>query len=218
MAGGGGASALALLLAACGDSDGDGGTAAPSTPSSASTGSTNAARPTADQAADLKILAYALTLEHIEAAFYERVMASGKITDKAQVTLLRTISAHEREHVTALTAAIKERGGTPAAAPRTDFSAVIDGGAEMIISTAAVVENLGASAYLGQAGALKSLELLSAALSIHTVEARHAAALNAIAGNGFTNAKPLTGSLPDGAFAKPMTMAAVLQQVKPFLA
>ncbi len=57
-----------------------------------------------------------------------------------------------------------------------------------------------------------------AALSIHTVEARHAAALNRLAGNGFAGGGALVGSIPDGPLAKPMTMSAVLRQVKPFLA
>ena len=43
---------------------------------------------------------------------------------------------------------------------------------------AATVENLGAAAYLGQAGNIKSKEILAAALAIHTIEARHAATLN----------------------------------------
>ena len=43
---------------------------------------------------------------------------------------------------------------------------------------AAAVENLGASAYLGQAPNIQSKEILAAALAIHTIEARHAATLN----------------------------------------
>jgi hypothetical protein len=78
----------------------------------------------------------------------------------------------------------------------------------MILETAATVENLGAAAYLGQAGRISSPEVLAAALSIHTVEARHAAALNTLVGKTV---------VPDGAFAKPATMDEVLPQVKPFL-
>ena len=47
-----------------------------------------------------------------------------------------------------------------------------------MLETAAAVENLGAAAYLGQARRIQTKEILAAALSIHTVEARHAAALN----------------------------------------
>ncbi len=74
---------------------------------------------------------------------------------------------------------------------------------------AATVENLGASAYLGQAAAIQSKEILAAALAIHTVEARHAATLNTLLKLSPT---------PDGAFAKPMSMQQVLTAVKPFIA
>jgi hypothetical protein len=76
------------------------------------------------------------------------------------------------------------------------------------VQLAATVENLGAAAHLGQAARIKSKEILAAALAIHSVEARHAAALNLLAG------KPIT---PDGAFAKPAAMEEVLPQVKPFI-
>ena len=88
----------------------------------------------------------------------------------------------------------------------------------MVLATAATVENLGAAAYLGQAGRIEDKEILAAALSIHSVEARHAAALNDLAGRGFKGDGALEGSIPDGAFAKPMSMDEVLKQVKPFLA
>ena len=93
--------------------------------------------------------------------------------------------------------------------PKTNFDAVLEGGQDMILQTAAVVENLGAAAYLGQAGRIQSKKILAAALAIHSVEARHAAALNTVVGKTI---------VPDGAFAKPASMEEVLPQVKPFLA
>ena len=78
-----------------------------------------------------------------------------------------------------------------------------------VLETAAAVENLGAAAYLGQAGRIKSKDILAVALSIHSVEGRHAAALNSAVGKTI---------VPDGAFAKPVSMAEVLPKVKPFLA
>ena len=81
--------------------------------------------------------------------------------------------------------------------------------AKQVAKLAATVENLGASAYLGQAGNIKSKEILAAALAIHTVEARHASTLNSML--------KMTPT-PDGAFARPMTMAQVLKVVKPFIA
>ena len=78
--------------------------------------------------------------------------------------LAKRIGETEQAHVEALTATVKKLGGTPAAKPQTKFDAVIDGGPKKILETAAAVENLGAAAYLGQAGRIKSKEILAAAL------------------------------------------------------
>ena len=67
---------------------------------------------------------------------------------------------------------------------------------------------LGAAAYLGQAPRIESDEVRAAALSIHAVEGRHAAALNTLTDQSF---------VPDGAFAKPADAATVLDSVQPFL-
>jgi hypothetical protein len=210
MGGGGAAAALGILIAACGGDDkassGAGATAASTTSTSAG-----------DTKGDIAIVNYALTLEYLEAQFYADVIASGVIKDPAIGSVAKKFGETEQQHVDALIATVKQLGGTPAAKPKASFQSVIDGGPKMILETAATVENLGAAAYLGQAGRIKSKEILAAALSIHSVEARHAAALNAVVGRGFMGSDPLSGSIPDGAFAKPMAMADVLKAVKPFL-
>jgi rubrerythrin len=209
MVGGAGATgALGLLLAACGGDDPKGGTT-----TAAGTATTKA-----NASSDLAIVNYALTLEYLEADFYDQAVRSGEIKDRAVADLAQRIGESEHQHVDALTATVKKLGGTPAMKPATKFDDVIGGGPAKILQTAAAVENLGAAAYLGQAGRIKSKEVLAAALSIHSVEARHAAALNRLTGRGFGGNGPLDGSLPDGAFAKAMTMDQVLAQVKPFLA
>jgi rubrerythrin len=203
MAGGAGAaSALTALLAACGQD----AKKTSSTPAA----DTQAAK--AKAGGDIEIVNYALTLEYLEADFYAKVLDSGAIKDAKVGALAQKFGATEQAHVEALTAAVKKLGGTPAAKPETKFQDIIDGGPTKILESAAAVENLGAAAYLGQAGRIENKEILAAALSIHSVEARHAAALNELIGAGFK------GSLPDGAFAKPMTMAQVLKQVRPFIA
>jgi rubrerythrin len=209
MLGGAGAvSAATVLLAACGDDN-----------KNSAARAADVTTTTDDNTSDLKIVNYALTLEYLEATFYQEVLDSGVIKDKKIGDLAKSIHQHEQEHVDALTATAKSLGGTPAAKPQTKFQDVIDKGAKNILRTAATVENLGAAAYLGQAGNIKSKDVLAAALSIHSVEARHAAALNELVGRGFGDGKGgLTGSLPDGPFAKPMDMAAVLKAVKPFIA
>jgi rubrerythrin len=200
------ASAFALFAAACGDDEEGSGSSAG--------GGTMTSRA---QGGDLEIVNYALTLEYLEADFYKQVIESGAITDKAIVELAKEIGESEQEHVDALLATAKSLG-KPAAQPKTDFMSVLEGGPKMILQTAATVENLGAAAYLGQAARIQDEEILAAALSIHSVEARHAAALNELVGRGFTGNGQLEGSIPDGAFAKPMSMDEVLKEVQPFLA
>ena len=160
--------------------------------------------PPPEPAADVDIVNYALTLEYVEADFYRVVIQSGLFSGR-RLDLLKTIGDHELQHVEALANTVGALGGTPVAKPRTRFAL---GSASAVVALAATVENLGASAYLGQAGNIESKEVLAAALSIHTVEARHAAALNRLTG------RPPT---PQGAFAKPATMAQVLPQVRPFI-
>jgi len=208
MLGGAGAvSAATVILAACGGDDDEAASDAPPE-----------GKEVDNNKSDLEILNYALTLEFLEAEFYDKVIASGLVKDKMVANLAKKFGESEQEHVDALTATIKQMGGKPVSAPKTKFEETLDKGLEEVLNTAATVENLGAAAYLGQAGAIKNKEVLAAALAIHTVEARHAAALNQLVGRGFMGKGELSGSVPSGAFAKPMDMAAVNEAVKPFLA
>lgn len=209
MLGGAGAvSAATVFLAACGDDD----KKAAATPPAASE-----VKDANDS--DLEVLNYALTLEFLEADFYKQVIASGLVKDAKVASIAKKFGESEQEHVDALKATIKKLGGKAVEAPKTNFQPTLDKGLTAVLETAATVENLGAAAYLGQAGNIKSKEVLAAALAIHSVEARHAAALNILVGRGFGDGKGgLEGALPDGAFAKPMDEKAVLAAVKPFLA
>ena len=195
--GAGAAGAFSLFLAACGSKSKD------KTTSSAAA-STQAKKSSGGTAGDLKIVNYALTLEYLEADFYAKVIASG-LFKGSDLESIKIIGDHEMQHVDALTATVQKLGGTPAAKPKTKFP--LDS-AQSVLALAATVENLGSAAYLGQAGNIQNKEVLAAALSIHSVEARHAAALNVL-----TKKSPT----PDGAFAKPATMAQVLPKVKPFI-
>jgi rubrerythrin len=200
LGGAGAAGALAIFLAACGgDDDKDSGSSSKTSTSTSS----------ASDKGDLAIVNYALTLEYLEAAFYEQAIDSGEVKTKAVAEVAKTILADEQEHVQALTATVEQLGGKPAAKPKTKFDSVISKGEKSILQAAAMVENLGAAAYLGQAAKIKNKDILAAALSIHSVEGRHAAVLNNVIGKSI---------VPDGAFAKPADMATVLKTVKPFIA
>ena len=196
----GGTGASAALLAACGEDDEE----VPATTTEMSdTGSEDPIAQFGE--GDLGIVNYALTLEYLEAGFYAAVAKSGLFKGD-QLALIKTIGKQEQEHVDALTATAKDLGGEPAPEPKAEFPLE---SAEEVVALAATVENLGAAAYLGQAAAIENPDILAAALSIHTNEARHAAVLNVLAG------EPPT---PDGAFAVGADAATVLEEVQPFLA
>jgi hypothetical protein len=191
------ASGLAAFIAACGSSKSSSSASAPAA------GTTTAAT-AAGASGDLKIVNYALTLEYLEDQFYSKVVASGLFSGKTLSTL-KTFGSEEHQHVLALEG-VAMKLGTPAAKPTGKFPLT---SAASVAKLAATVENLGAAAYLGQAGSIQSKEILAAALSIHTVEARHAATLNMLLKLSPT---------PDGAFGVPMSMSQVLAAVKPFIA
>jgi hypothetical protein len=196
---GGASGGAGMLLAACG-SNGDSGSTVATTSSVAP-----------DQAlaqfgkGDLGIVNYALTLEYLESAFYADVVRSGLFKGQ-DLALIKSIGSNEDQHVQALEGTAKKLGGKPAPKPKAQFPIQ---SADQVLKLAATVENLGAAAYLGQAGAIESPDILAAALAIHSVEGRHASALNTLTGQPFT---------PDGAFAAPQTASEVLDQVKPFIA
>lgn len=196
----GGTGAAATFLVACGDDDDE-----TTTTDSGATGGSSAENPI-DMfgEGDIGIVNYALTLEYLEAGFYDAVAKSGLFKGD-DLALIKTFGDHEQQHVDALTATVKDLGGKPAPEPKAEFP--LDS-AEEVLMLAATVENLGAAAYLGQAAAIENPDILAAALSIHTVEARHAAALNTIIGETIT---------PDGAFAVPADAATVLEGVDPFI-
>ena len=69
---------------------------------------------------DIGILNYALTLEYLETAFYKDVVKSG-LFKGAELETIKKFGSEEAEHVAALTAAVKQMGGTPAPKPKTKF-------------------------------------------------------------------------------------------------
>lgn len=149
----------------------------------------------------LQVLEFAFLLENFEAELYMAVL--GQSTSAAQnaafapvratltateIATLDQIRKHEVAHVAFLRAQITALGGTPAVlGPASfDFTGGAGSGAGplaaattdklVLLAAAQAVEDTGVRAYKGQAGNLISNDaVLTAALRIHSVEARHAA-------------------------------------------
>lgn len=152
------------------------------------------------------ILNFALTLEYLEAEFYTKgVAAAGLIPAGPGLNALTNIRDHENQHVAFLKTAL---GADAVSKPTFDFTA---GGAfadvftnyDTFLAVAQVFEDTGVRAYKGQAGGLISnKDVLTAALNIHSVEARHAAHIRQMRrarGGAALNLKPwITGANDTG--------------------
>ena len=118
---------------------------------------------------DIGILNYALTLEYLEAAFYNE-STKNKVAKGAQESaFLKRTTADENAHVAYLKKAL---GSKAVAAPKVDFGSATS--KAKWIPTSFILENTGVKAYSGQALNITSPEVVQAALSIVTIEARHA--------------------------------------------
>lgn len=154
-------------------------------------------------------LNFALTLEHIEDAFYRSALEKDFIP-KEHKDVFNTIGLHEAQHVKFLTGAL---GAAAVKRPEADFTAGgkyadVFSNFDTFLTLSQTFEDLGVAAYKGQAGNLmENGDILTAALQIHSVEARHAAMVRRIGGK----------KAWDGAFDEPKSKEDVLAAAKPFL-
>ena len=157
---------------------------------------------------DIGILNYALTLEYLEAAFYNETTANQKKrnfikNEKIQVFLKET-TTDENAHVAFLKKAL---GKKAVAKPKFDFGPATRNSSKFL-KYAFTFENTGVHAYLGQALNIKSPEYVTAALSITAVEARHASVV------GLLLNRSKAGITPDGPFDTGFTANQVLKAVE----
>jgi rubrerythrin len=198
---GGSTTAVAAFLAACGDDSG--------TTTTTSMQTSSGAGETAEFGkGDIGILNYALTLEYLEAAFYNEATANNKkktfLKGAQEQAFLKRVTADENAHVAFLEKAL---GSKAVAAPKVDFGNTT-ASETAFIKTAVALENTGVGAYSGQALNIVSPAYAAAALSIWSVEARHASVAGLLL-------KPTSKNLsPNGAFDEPKTAAQVLKAVE----
>lgn len=126
---------------------------------------------------DTRILQFALTLEYLEAAFYAEAIRRGELKGE-RLLFAEVAGAHERIHVRTLKGIL---GGDAIKQPSFDFRGTT-GSSAKFTKTAIALETTGVAAYKGQAPRIDSDALLAAALTIHSVEARHTAWILDIAG------------------------------------
>ncbi|MGH7482621.1 MAG: ferritin-like domain-containing protein [Longimicrobiales bacterium] len=195
-------------------------------------------------------LNFALTLEYLEDEFYQMGNAASGLIPAGDQVVFQQIGAHETAHVAFLESVL---GDDAVAEPTFDFTA---GGMfpdvftnyQTFLALSQGFEDTGVRAYKGQAGVVKPNDVaLSAALRIHSVEARHAAQVRRMRGrkgwiveerNDVPALQPVyegendtiflginaavgTGSVPvsatTAAFDSPLTVEQVLAIADPFI-
>ncbi len=152
----------------------------------------------------VEVLNFALTLEYLESEYYNIGVGMEGLIPDGDRTIFTTIQGHENAHVAFLLSTL---GSAAIAKPTFDFTA---GGTyadvfsnyETFKAVSQAFEDTGVRAFKGQAPALQPYDaFLTAALTIHSVEARHASEIRRLRGN-FMDLEPfhqgwITGSQTD---------------------
>jgi hypothetical protein len=158
------------------------------------------------KANDVKIGNYALTLEYLEAEFYAQAIKNGAFANEQYRTFAGITGKHEADHVAALK---KLLGSAAVKKPTFDFGDTVTD-ANKFGATAQVLEDTGVAAYAGQGPNILQKPVVQAALSIHSVEARHAAWIRYLNTGGLGDSSKLPAPK---AFDAPLSEKAVLSAV-----
>jgi len=144
------------------------------------------------------VLNFALTLEYLEAYFYNQGLAKANLIPAADKSYLTTIAGHENVHVAFLKNIL---GSAAVTSPMFDltakgiFSDVLTN-YSTYLAVAEIFEDTGVRAYKGQLGSLLGNQIiLTTVMQIHSVEARHASAIRYLRASKGVNIKPwISGS------------------------
>ena len=154
----------------------------------------------------IDVLNFALTLEYLESTFYDTGVATSGLIPSSDIAIFQQIMKHEDAHVVFLQTTL---GSAAVAKPSFDFTAGngsnngpfadVFSNYETFKTVSQAFEDTGVRAFKGQAANLISNDaILTAALQIHSVEARHAAAVRQLRGlTGWISGT--TGNLPTAA-------------------
>jgi len=133
------------------------------------------------------VLNFALSLEYLEYHFYNHAINASTPTpiNSADLPAITLIRNHEDQHVKLLESALSTAKRSTLVYDNFDFTA---GGGfadvftnyQTFLKVALAFEDTGVRAYKGQAGNLLGNDVLTTALQIHSVEARHAAKLRTL--------------------------------------
>jgi hypothetical protein len=157
---------------------------------------------------DVAILKYALLLEQLESAFYHQGIKNITFASAQNRFFARVVAEHEKNHVDTLSTVL---GHKARPAPTFTFGDAVKVEATFM-ATAQVLEDTGVAAYAGQGPNLLQKPLIIAALSIHSVEARHAAWARYLNGGGAPTSDPKNSPAPatfDAALSESAVLAAV---------
>ena len=133
---------------------------------------------------------FADVLEQLESTFYSQALSKFQDTDftgagfaDAQVPIQQfaSIQRDEATHSAQLQAALAASGASPVSGCQFNFDSVL-GDVATMAATARLVELVGVSAYIGGASLVEDKNVLNAAASILTIEARHQTVLNLLNG------------------------------------
>ena len=156
----------------------------------------------------IEVLNYALILEYLESEFYRLAQTSPSlaIPTFAARSSIHKIGVHENQHVAFLRGAIAGAGGVAISMPTFDFTGGKGTGTgpfaaafsdyNFFLAVAQTLEDTGVRAYKGAVADLMSNnDVLTAALNIHSVEARHASHIRQMRRAQGVNVKPwITGN------------------------
>lgn len=144
------------------------------------------------------VLNFALKLEYLESYFYNQGVAASGLIPSVDAATFAEIQMDENQHVAFLKSVL---GSAAVAQPNFDLTAkgafpTVLSNYDTFLAVSNTFEDTGVRAYKGQApNLLGNKVVLTAALSIHAVEARHASAVRSIrASRGVSIAPWITGS------------------------